>query len=48
MAWVPDEDRLGFEGTAFRQVYAFGDEVTIRVSIADILKRRLEFELLVK
>lgn len=46
--WVFDEDRFGFEGMRSGKLYTLGDEVTIRVSSADILKRQLEFELLVK
>lgn len=46
--WVFDEERLGFEGMRSGRMMALGDEVTIRVSSADILKRQLEFEILVK
>lgn len=46
--WVFDQERLGFEGMRSGKMMALGDEVTIRVSSADILKRQLEFEIIVK
>ncbi len=46
--WVFDEDRLGFEAMRSGKLIALGDEVTIRVASADLLKRQLEFEILVK
>ena len=46
--WVFDRDRLGFEGMRSGEHIALGDEVTIRVASADLLKRQLEFEILVK
>ena len=46
--WVFDQDRLGFEGIRSGELIALGDEVTIRVASADLLKRQLEFEILVK
>ena len=46
--WVFDEDRLGFEAMSSGKLIALGDEVTIRVDSADLLKRQLEFEILVK
>ena len=46
--WVFDRDRLGFEGVRSGELIALGDEVTIRVASADLLKRQLEFEIIVK
>ena len=46
--WVFDEDRVGFEAMRSGKLIALGDEVTIRVASADLLKRQLEFEILVK
>ena len=46
--WVFDRDRLCFEGMRAGELIALGDEVTIRVSSADLLKRQLEFEILVE
>ena len=46
--WVFDEDRVGFEAMRSGELIALGDEVTIRVASADLLKRQLEFEILVK
>ncbi len=46
--WVFDRDRLGFEGMRSGELIALGDEVTIRVASADLLKRQLEFEILVE
>ena len=46
--WVFDEDRLGFEAMRSGEMIALGDEVTIAVASADLLKRQLEFEIIVK
>ena len=46
--WVFDEERLGFEAMRSGKLIVLGDEVTIRVVSADLLKRQLEFEILVK
>ena len=46
--WIFDEDRVGFEAMRSGELIALGDEVTIRVASADLLKRQLEFEILVK
>ena len=46
--WVFDEDRLGFEAMRSGEMIALGDEVTITVASADLLKRQLEFEIIVK
>ena len=46
--WVFDEARLGFEGMRSGELIALGDEVTIRVTSANLLKRQLEFEIIVK
>ncbi|MBM71769.1 MAG: ribonuclease R [Crocinitomicaceae bacterium] len=46
--WVFDEDRLGFEAMRSSKLIALGDEVKVRVASADLLKRQLEFEIIVK